>query len=232
MYAKSSSNKLSVDYLLGDYYYPYVDKHQDNNGCLSYFVMKVFESQGVKLGEIRWFPWSVAMKSLNYIGSATVSFPWSYTKARAEKYLYSDALYTKSAYIWVLATQKEKFRNFDQLQGEKVCIPQGYGAYGQMQALFDQKKAIRVTSLTMQDCFNQLKNNTIAAVYAGDDAIRNIAEIKNSQGLFVKAFTADKQTHYLIAGKDQSSSRELISLFNNGLKTLKFDPILYCKLQK
>ena len=228
----STQAEYTVDYLLGDYYYPYVNQHEHNNGCLTEFVTKVFKSQGVKLGEIKWLPWSVAMKSLNYGSSPSVSFPWSYTRDRAKTYLYSDALYTKSAYIWVLIDEKQKYLDFKKLSGAKVCVPQGYGAYGELANMFEHKKAERITALTMQDCFNQLKAKRVRAVYAGDDARGNIAQIKNGVSLFSKAFVADQQTHYLIAAKDKAESTQLISLFNNGLKSIKFNPNLYCNFNK
>ncbi|WP_203250196.1 substrate-binding periplasmic protein [Cysteiniphilum marinum] len=224
----SAQTQYTVDYALGDYYYPYVNQHEDNKGCLTEFVTKVFNSQGVKLGEIKWLPWSVAIKSLAYGASPSVSFPWSYTKKRAQKYLYSDALYTKSAYIWMLTDNKQSHTDFKSLQGAKVCVPQGYGAYGKLAEMFAQKTATRITALTMQDCFSQLKAKRVTAVYAGNDALENIAHIKDGISLFTKAFVADQQTHYLIAAKDQTGSAKLISLFNNGLKTMKFNPDLYC----
>ncbi len=227
-----AQTQSTVDYALGDYYYPYVNQHEKNKGCLTEFVTKVFKSQGIALGEIKWLPWSVAMKSLAYGVSPSVSFPWSYTKERAQKYLYSDALYTKFAYIWVLLDEKQNYLDFKQLQGAKVCVPQGYGAYGKLAEMLEQKKATRITALTMQDCFNQLKAKRVTAVYAGDDALENIAHVKNGENLFIKAFVADQQTHYLIAAKDQTGSAKLISLFNNGLKTMKFNPDLVCKFDK
>ncbi|WP_157966547.1 substrate-binding periplasmic protein [Fastidiosibacter lacustris] len=229
LYAKEN-NKISVDYALGDYYYPYIDKGQTDNGCLTRFVTKVFKSQGIELGEIRWLPWSVALKSLNYTKSAVVSFPWSYTKERAKDYLYSDILYTKQAYIWALTEQKDKLIDFTKLNGQKVCIPQGYGAYGQMKSMFEANKAMRITTPTMQDCFNQLKNKQVIAVYAGDDAMKNMKNVdKSANMLFAKAFAADMQTHYLIAGKSNFLSVKLISAFNKGLEVNKFDFDKYCK---
>lgn len=38
--------EYTVDYSLGDYYYPYVNQHEENKGCLTEFVTKVFKSQG------------------------------------------------------------------------------------------------------------------------------------------------------------------------------------------
>lgn len=172
------------------------------------------------------------MKSLVYGASPRVSFPWSYTQERTQKYLYSDALYTKSAYIWVLADEKAKYPDFKTLQGASVCVPQGYGTYGKLAEMLEQKKAKRITALTMQDCFSQLKAKRVTAVYAGDDALENIAHIKDGVSLFTKTFIADQPTHYLIAAKDQAGSTHLISLFNNGLKTMKFNPDLYCNFNK
>ncbi|WP_440616633.1 substrate-binding periplasmic protein [Cysteiniphilum sp. 6C5] len=228
----NDKTKYTVNYALGDYYYPYVNQHESSKGCLTEFVTKVFKSQGVNLGEIRWLPWSVAIKSLAYGSSPVVSFPWSYTKERAQKYLYSDALYTKSAYIWVLTDGKNDHLDFKALQGAKVCVPQGYGAYGNLAEMFAQKTATRITALTMQDCFSQLKAKRVTAVYAGDDAFENIAHVKDGAKLFTKAFVADQQTHYLIAAKDQTGSAKLISLFNKGLKSMKFNPSLHCKFDK
>lgn len=223
-----ASDKLKVNYALGDYYYPYVGQHHKSKGCLTEFVTKVFTSQGVSLGETRWLPWSVAMKSLNYAGAPMVSFPWGYTKERAKHYLYSEAIYTEPTYIWVLTINKGKYSGFKELEGVEVCIPQGYGAFGEMQAMLNQKKVTRITALTMQDCFNQLKNNRVMAVYASEDATDNIAHITGGQKLFTRAFIADMLTYYLIAGKNQPYSGQLIKSFNKGLKQFKFNPANDC----
>jgi hypothetical protein len=42
-----AQTQFTVDYALGDYYYPYVNQHENNKGCLTEFVTKVFKSQGV-----------------------------------------------------------------------------------------------------------------------------------------------------------------------------------------
>ena len=90
LYAEDTTIHL-VDYALGDYFYPYVDKSQKNKGCLSQYITKAFAEKGIKVNNIEWLPWNTSLKSLNWASEVPrVSFPWSKTKAREKEYIYTE----------------------------------------------------------------------------------------------------------------------------------------------
>jgi len=211
----------SVNYILGDYYFPYVDKNKENQGCLTDFINKAFSSQGIEHQETIWLPWSIVLKSLLRQSDNSVSFPWAKTKEREKDYLYSQPLYTKNTYIWVLAKSAKKYHNIQSLKDTKVCIPSGYGVYGKTSQLIDKKQITRVTSLTMQGCFLQLKEEKVAAVYAGNDAVENFKAFDDKHSIFTRSFIAGHKTHYLVVSKKSPYAKQIIFTFNQGLDTLK-----------
>ena len=221
LYAEDATIHL-VDYALGDYFYPYVDKSQKNKGCLGQYITKAFAEKGIKVNNAQWLPWNTALKSLNWASEIPrVSFPWSKTKAREKEYIYSKPLYKKPMYIWVNSEQSEAYKNIEDLKDKKICVPQGYGIYGKLKDMVKEKQVIRIMPLTMQDCFNYLKDNKVDAVYAGDDAIENIHKVTNKADIFTKAFIVNEKTHYLVAGKKHPDAQKLIDTFNQGITELK-----------
>ena len=235
LYAQAPKIQL-VDYALGDYFYPYVDKSEQNKGCLSQYITKAFAEKGITVKEVDWLPWNTALKSLNWESKVPrVSFPWSKTEEREKYYLYSEPLYTKSMYIWVTTKKSNIYKKLTDLKDQKICVPQGYGIYGKLEEMLQNKQVKRVTPLTMQDCFNYLQQHKVAAVYAGDDGVKagqnaiktsDDGSKKNTQktaktNVFKRAFTANKKTHYLVAGKKHPDAQKLIEAFNDGVKKLK-----------
>ena len=169
------------------------------------YITKSFNQVGVKNNEIIWLPWNLALKNLNQHGSASVSFPWSYTKQRAQRYLYSNPIYTKPMYLWVREKDKNKYLRIISLKNSKICVPYGYGVYGDVGDMINHAMLKRVMPSTMADCFIMLQNKSVNAVYSGDDAIKNFPNSANT-GQFIKAFKVGVKTHYLVAGKDSPHS--------------------------
>lgn len=210
---------------------PYHSQKLKNGGIVSHIVTDIFASKGVKV-EYGWFPWSRAMK-LPETGEWDGCVSWATLTEKQQKKLYfSDPIYEGEWVFFHLKTQIFDWKKLEDLYGMKLGLTIGYeDSYGKdfIKALTEKKI---ITDYARSDELNFKK--LIAKRFqiflldkeVGYDMIRTMLK----KGELTKK-EANSITHHplpflslkqhLILSKKIPSNKQILKLFNEGLKEFK-----------
>lgn len=116
---------LATDRLVtGDDYAPFTGRSLPNQGLASDIVSRVFDLMRRPV-ELEFKPWKRGYADTLdgiYLGT----FPYGRNPDREKLFHYSEPLYRFGQYFFTLADSDIDYQNESDLQGRRVCLPQGY----------------------------------------------------------------------------------------------------------
>jgi len=222
--APAKAEPIVLSLSTGDNYPPYTDLALPHGGMATKLVRDAFENSGYSVGKISRLPWKRGYL-LAEQGKYHATFPYGWTKERAELFYYSDPFLLAAVYAWSRAGKSNIIKREEDLHGKVYCNPRGYGDFGLVLRLLDQNLLRRETSNSLQQCFKMLRAKRVDfvsvtrsnAIKALSDAGMPLEDVQRSE------FATDKSYHHVIVSKQLPRALEIIDAFNTGLKILRED---------
>lgn len=213
---------------------PFTSEKLKHYGVYSHIVTEAFALEGLKV-EYQFFPWARSYHNVKE-GTWDGSLTWAQTPEKKKYVFFSDPVLLHKKVIFHLKPFKFNWRKIDDLKGLRIGAIRGY-TYGEE---FDQ--AAKSGSLHVEYTTNEMQNLKKLMTHriqifpsdidVGYDLIRTRFTPEEA-GLFThhekpiqKAYTC-----VIFTKKNPEKSRELLAIFNRGLKKLK-ESGLYAKLME
>lgn len=211
----------SVRLVTGNDYAPYTGKALPAYGMLSKLVRSVFERSGVS-SSLYWRPWNRGY--LNTLqGNFDATFPYVYSAARAQDFLYSEPMYVGEQYIFSRAGERFSADDISIMRGKRLCYPLGWQAPPKVQALLDAGYVQRHSPASLNECARLLllgrDDFFLADRYLGESALlRSGATVNHFER---SQTTINRSPLHLIVSRQHPRAQWLIDQFNQGLVKLK-----------
>ena len=135
----SQAEHAEVNVTTGEGYFPYIDSKLSSGGWSQALVEQTFLLMGLGIN-VEVLPWSRGLKwtqDAKFLGT----FPYVYSAERAEHFLFSSAINYVPIHMYVAANSD--FKQIEQMQGKRLCIPHGY-TIGQAEQLIITQYAMTV----------------------------------------------------------------------------------------
>ncbi len=202
---------------------PYMSEHLKHHGVVSRIVSEAFALEGVKV-EYAFFPWKRAF-ALAKTGKFDGSVVWWKTPEREKDFYFSDPVLDVQYVFFHLRSNRFDWKTTADLKGVEIGATQGYN-YGESFQNAEKNGEIIVQRVPMDELnFKKLLKRKIdifpVDVEVGYTMLKNIFP-PEEVGLFTHHPTPVRSDpHHLILSKKNEKNRELVVLFNKGLKRLK-----------
>ncbi len=118
----SLSHSPSIKIATGSHYSPYVDEKLPGGGWSTSIITRVLEGMSLKT-DIMILPWDRALK-WTIDGKVLGSFPFVYSKKRAEQLIFSMPINYVPVHMYV--SKQSGFSSLDALSGKRLCFPLDY----------------------------------------------------------------------------------------------------------
>lgn len=210
--AQSGATKGKVKLATGTGYSPFVDSKLPEGGWSTSLVKQTFSKMNL-LATVEVLPWNRALKWTQE-GKFLATFPFVYSKQRAESFLYSDAINFVPVHMYVASNSP--FTSPEQLQNKRLCFPFSYSLDSLEQGIVDKYQM------------------TINRVKDGIGCVKHVQKGWSDAGLtngYIHAEKLPKNTTngvtivifpeqlalvplYLVISKDYSNAQQWIEEFN------------------
>jgi len=202
---------------------PFLSEKLKHLGLISRIVTEAFASEGVKV-EYGFFPWARSY-NLAKKGRWDGSVAWSYTEDRAKYCLYSDPVLETTRVFFYLKAKPFDWKTMDDLKNLKIGATLEYN-YGKDFRDAEKSGKIRVHRISEDEInFKKLLKGRIDIFPIDPDV---------GYAMIAKLFTKEEAELFtyhpkpvmavplhLILSKKVEKNKELIVLFNKGLKHLR-----------
>jgi polar amino acid transport system substrate-binding protein len=207
---------------------PYLSEHLPHHGCASHIVKEAFSAVGIEI-EYGFFPWQ---RSYEYAKNGKDpsgqiwhgSLVWVPTENRTRHFLYTDAVVTDHEVLFHLKNRSLEWNEISDLQGKTIGGTQ-HTVYPNLEEA-DRRGILHLEkSGTYETLFKRLLLQRIDAV----PHVKNVAQYllrtsltqyERSQITFSPT-VLQKREYHVILTKRLEKNKELIQLFNKGLKIIK-----------
>lgn len=212
--------------LVIDEWAPYTSKNLEEYGMVSKIVALAMKEAGLEY-EIQFKPWSRTLEMVKY-GDAWGSFPWFYTKERAEFYYYSESIMTSNTLVFykkannVIENPDIEIKSLDDLKAYEFG---GVFGYFYESYLEDTKKQFKYDlSSDLESAFRLLEGGKVDIIIeeevVGWHLISNMFPGREHEFATFKN-ELSKEKFYLIVTKEDRLAKQKIEAFNKGLSKIK-----------
>ncbi len=202
---------------------PFLSENLKQYGVLSHIITTAFSSEGINV-EYGFFPWA---RSYTFVktGKWDGSVVWSRTPEKENEVYFSDPVFISKDVFFHLKSYKFDWNTIDDLKGITVGATIKY-TYGKK---FDNAEKVgellvdRVPSDLLN--FKKLLKERIQIfpmnIDAGYSLIQEQFKPENAQLFTNHSKPTQKFVYHLILSKKVKRNREMLKLFNKGLKRLR-----------
>lgn len=124
-----------ITLVIGDYA-PYIDDKAENKGLLSEIVVQSFAQEGIT-ASIDFKPWKRVEENAIQKDSK-LSYGWIHTTERAEKWLYSDPIYSSADVFITHADSDFSWKTLEDLKPYRIGVIRGYSQGDEFEAIKSQ----------------------------------------------------------------------------------------------
>ncbi len=217
----------------GDDYAPYADSKLPEGGMTTDLVKHAFAAVNTEI-KIEWRPWARGLEETRH-GVFAGTYPYLKTPEREKDFLYSDVVVKIQDRAFIKAgNNKFDFSNIPGLVGTTICLPLGWTTSPWLNDMIKNEQVKVSRPRDISSCV-KIVNAGRADYFVTDEAQGNAA-LKTGgvpAGAVVMAESAPLADNslYLIVGKSQPGSKELLERFNKGLAAIRKNGI-YDKIFK
>lgn len=215
------ANEASRDkvILVVDDYPPYINK-ATQSGIVSEIVEAAFAEEGIEI-ELEFQPWSKVEELVD--GNNKLSFMWSKTAQRNQKWSYSEPIYVNRQILVIKKGSGVFWRRLDQLRRYRLGVT-SHNNYGER--FENYRQYLNLTdSVSDYLSIKKLVRNKIDAVVVEEleakFLISYFPEKTKSQLEVLDHQALDTSNSYLVCSKNYAKCANYIRLFNRGLAKLK-----------
>lgn len=215
--ANSSASETAN--IVVDNFPPYINQHQPP-GVMTKLVQQIFADKHIQ-AVIEFKPWSEVETLVDT--DKRLSFMWSRTANRTQKWVYSDPLYTNRQVLVVKKGSGVFWRRLDQLRQYKLGVTSHHN-YGDN---FEQYRQYLDLTESASDFLSlkKLVRGQVDGIITEELTGRHLISFfpdKVKQQLEVLGHKAlDTSNSYLVCSKHYAKCLHFIQKFNQGLKQLK-----------
>lgn len=209
----------------GDDYPPFTGKSLPNHGLASDIVTRAFKLMQLPV-ELDFRPWKRGYAdTLN--GTYLGTFPYGRNEEREKHFHYSEPLYRFGQYFFTLANSGIVYESEKDLQGTRICLPQGYNPTV-LQQFVDNGTVKLVRPSTMDACFRMLlkKRADIVRVnnFVGWSLVDSVLGQRDNIRMLPKPVR--ESIEHFIVPRNQEDGEALIRDFNLALQQLRDDGVI------
>ena len=217
-----AAGELTVDVATGEDFAPFTGSKLPYAGMANRLVVRSFELSDISVNEIEWFPWARVYRSAER-GEVDAIFPYVWTGERSKSFYYSDSFFPGRVYALSLRERNLNLRTKNDLRGKVACNPLGYGDFGLMTELIQEKAITRFSPRTMAQCFKMLVKGRVDIVVAGRNAINSglVASGIDPDKINQEEVIIHESALHLIVSKSHPDASAIIDGFNGGLKVFR-----------
>ena len=215
------ASDLRISLAVGDDYPPWVDRALPGGG---YAVALIRE--GARRAQhdfsLNWVPWRRAFETVKN-GEAGITVPWIDTPDRRVDFLYSKPIIVQSDYIYTRKVDPE-IRTASDMAGKRVCAPNGYTVYGDLETLIEDGQLERQTPPDMETCLRILEAGRVDFVVSVETEASAIIRQTRTENVFRQSPEPLMTfTFHAMVGKANPRAEDLITFLNWTIDTLEQD---------
>jgi len=216
------AEELKVDIATGENFAPFTDSKLPYGGMATRLVERSFELSDVSVNELKWFPWN-RVYVFAKTGEIDAIFPYVWTEERSEIFYFSKSFFPGRIYAVTLRERNLNFRTKNDLRGKIACNPQGYGDFGILTELIQEKAITMESPATMAGCFKMLVLGRVDIVVARNNDINSALMDSgiDSDKINREEVIIHESSLHLIVSKSHPKASTIIDAFNEGLKMLR-----------
>ena len=124
----------AINVTTGEGYFPYIDNKFMFGGWSRALVQQTFLNMQLDI-DVEILPWARGLKWTQE-GKFLGTFPYVYSAARAELFLFSKPINMVPIRMYVAVNSE--FKTIEQIQGKRLCIPHGYTIGAAEQSIIQQ----------------------------------------------------------------------------------------------
>lgn len=205
--------------LVVDDYPPYINQ-ADNSGIVSKVVKAAFAEEGIDVN-IEFAPWAEVEELVDQQNK--LSFMWSKTAQRKQKWSYSEPLYVNRQVLVIKKGSGVFWRRLDELRRYKLGVTSHHN-YGER--FENYRQYLNLTdSVSDYLSIKKLIRNKIDAVIMEESEARFLLSFfpeKTRNQLEVLGHQAiDSSNSYVVCSKNYAKCANYIQMFNRGLAKIK-----------
>lgn len=219
--ATTTSRADTLNLATGNDYAPFTDQKLMEGGMATEIVKRAYAESHTDI-KLAWVSWDAAKddtKSGKYAGT----FPWVRTADREAVFLFSDPIFVLNQKVFMRADKAFSAAGQANFKGKVYCHAKGWAVLPFVDALIKSNTISQVEAADITPCA-KLVGEGKADFYVTDEIqgqqAFQAAGLTDKQIVQSKESVAD-QTLHVIVSKTLANGREVIDLFNKGLKSLK-----------
>jgi polar amino acid transport system substrate-binding protein len=205
----------------GENYPPFSDKTLPDGGMAHAIVKAAFAAIEIPV-TIGWTSWKRAESQVNS-GKFAAIFPYMQTGERAQKFSFSQPIYTMHSFFYFRSADKLTSSSPESLRGKRLCRPTGYGNEAVVQKLLDDGIISLTSSQSQETCFRQLFHKRADLVVEAEVvAVHTIEKSLGAKaGITHLPDPVAKIDLGLMAPAGQKTGPAVIRDFNRGLEIIR-----------
>ena len=214
-----AQNHSVVNLATGEGYFPYIDRKLMSGGWSQALVEQTFLLMGLDIN-VEVLPWSRGLKwtqDAKFLGT----FPYVYSAERAEHFLFSVPINTVPIHMYVAANSA--YKNIEQMQGKRLCIPHGY-TIGQAEQLIVTQYAMSINrAKDAIGCIGQVRRGWSDAGltngYVAPDKLSDVDHGVAPIVIFEQQLSSEPL--YFLIGKNYPDAQRWMDKFNQAFSQLQ-----------
>lgn len=197
---------------------PFTGENLPNGGMLTELVTTVFYNLGYS-PSVTYLPWKRGYQQTldtTFFGT----FPYSYSRERAEEMHYSAPLRENNVYLFVPASSTLDYSSMEDLRGARFCTALGYNVFPPIQEAVGQGIISLITVRQMENCVRMMENGRADAIFLAEETGWLTIEQETGTRNRYKKLPNPIYTvrEYLIVSRNYPGAIELIDEFNRELQ--------------
>jgi polar amino acid transport system substrate-binding protein len=221
----SFATEKTMHLVTGNNYPPFTDESLPQGGMITEIVELAFQEMGYQ-AIITFRPWKRGYEETKkgvFIGT----FPYIKTEERQQEFYYSQPINT--VYTRIFVTKQSSIKRIEDLPGQRICIPLGYGVSKEFDELL-RKNAFKhdVNPVDLEGCLRMMlsgrKDFFIINEINGWMTIQNTFHTKEHFRALDMIF--EEETHHLIVPKAHPEGEKILEIFNQGLERMRHKGVL------
>jgi polar amino acid transport system substrate-binding protein len=210
----------TIHLVTGNNYPPFTDESLPQRGMVTEIVEAAFQEMGYQ-AIITFRPWKRGYEETKK-GVFAGTFPYIKTEERQQEFYYSQPINT--VYTRIFVTKASSIKRIEDLPGQRICIPLGYGVSKEFDELLRQNAfKHEVNPVDLEGCLRMMlsgrKDFFIINEINGWMTIQNTFQTKEHFRALDTIF--EEETHHLIVPKTHPDGEKMLELFNRGLERMR-----------
>ncbi len=202
---------------------PFTGEHLKNFGTAAHVVSDAFMSQGVRV-EYLFRPWKRAFIEAE-TGVVDGSILWRYTEERARSFYFSDSVSTIKIVFFHLKKFTFDWKSLEDLKGKRIGLVRSFKYSDAFDAILKTGLLEIEYVATQEQNLKKIAGNRIditpIVLESGYETLKALFAPKEVLDFTHHAVPVAEQSLHLLLSKKKESNKQLMKLFNTGLKGLK-----------